>query len=63
MTFNFFPCRSATRRRGKSLARMFLGVRRALRAGFAEPRVAPHSGDATSGRYFGLLVHVNGSGR
>jgi hypothetical protein len=62
MTFNLSDRGSTTRRCVAFLAKVALGIGHALRAGFAEPSSPSNPGrDAMSGRYFGLLVHMNGS--
>jgi hypothetical protein len=64
MTMKFPGCTAAIRRRAKSLAKVAIGVRHALRAGFAEPHGQSNpDNDAISTRYFGLLVHVSRSER
>jgi len=64
MTFKTFDRTAALLRRGLLLAHAVLGARQARRAALlrAQGRFDP-SGQALSGRYFGLLVRVGGPNR
>jgi hypothetical protein len=63
MTIQFFDCRSAIQRCGRPLVKFAQAFGRSLRAGFADSSGPHKSLDSMNARYFGLLVHVNGSGR
>jgi hypothetical protein len=52
----------ATGRAAAALRSIGRGLRRVLRAGFCEPQLPFGPNDALTGRYFGLLVHVGGTG-